>query len=147
MEEVEEKEEKEKEAPTFILKPEPVVSVEGEAAKFYCRVTGFPRPRLTWVVNGSPVVHGSQFKLTYDGMHILEILRTKDLHSGKVEVFAKNIVGEAQCFTTLEVRPKHDDYRVVLKNSPRRKHFLFFIHMIFCHECIKTRLKFIKFFF
>lgn len=122
MEETVETEEQERQAPVFVLQPEPLSVVEGEGAKFYCRVLGFPRPRLVWIVNGTPVVHGSRFKLTYDGMHILDIPRTRQFDHGKVEAYAKNIVGEAHSFTTLEIRPKHDDYRVVLKNSPRRKH-------------------------
>lgn len=51
----------------------------------------------------------------------MDIPKTRQYDHGKVEVFARNGLGEAYCWTTLEVRPRHDDYRLVLKNSPRRK--------------------------
>ncbi|CAN8024063.1 unnamed protein product, partial [Ixodes persulcatus] len=106
-------------APQFIMKPEPQTVVEGEWAKFQCRVMGHPKPRLIWVLNGHTVISGSRYKLTYDGIYHLDIPKSRQYDQGKVEVFARNFCGEAYCFTTLEVRPKHDDYRAVLKHSPR----------------------------
>ncbi|XP_067120871.1 titin [Centruroides vittatus] len=105
--------------PVFVMKPEPQNVVEGEWAKFCCRVTGYPRPRIMWVLNGNTVVTGSRYKLTYDGIYHLDIPKARQYDQGKVEVYARNAVGEACCWTTLEVRPRHDDYRLVLKNSPR----------------------------
>jgi hypothetical protein len=46
--------------PVFDLKPEPVETGEGEPAKFLVKVGGFPRPRVTWWINGSLVVSVSQ---------------------------------------------------------------------------------------
>ena len=106
-------------APMFVMAPEPVICEEGEVAKFQCRVIGYPRPRIMWVLNGSTCVNGTRFKLNYDGIHHLEVSKSRLTDSGRLEVFVRNIVGEANCFTTLEVRPKHNDYRAVLKNSPR----------------------------
>jgi len=54
-----EEEEKRKEPPQFVSKPEPVTVREGDLARFCCRVTGFPRPRVMWVVNGNTVVNVS----------------------------------------------------------------------------------------
>lgn len=41
--------------PTFVMKPEPQVVVEGEWAKFCCRVIGNPRPRIMWILNGKTI--------------------------------------------------------------------------------------------
>jgi len=109
--------------PEFVLRPEPLVVLEGECAKFCCRLVGFPKPRIIWVINGNTVVQGSRYKLRYDGMHHLEIPKSRQYDKGKVEVYAKNAVGETYAFTTLDVRPKNDDYRAVLKHSPKRKFF------------------------
>lgn len=95
--------------------------MEGEWAKFFCRVIGYPRARVLWLINGHAVPNGSRYKLSFDGMYRLDIPRTRQYDAGKVEVIARNSLGEARCSTTLDVKPKHDDYRAVLKNSPRRK--------------------------
>lgn len=42
--------------PAFDLKPEPIQVEEGETAKFMAKVSGHPRPRLTWWVNGSMII-------------------------------------------------------------------------------------------
>lgn len=44
-EEVEE-ESKPRSAPVFVSRPEPATVEEGEWARFCCRVTGHPRPRV-----------------------------------------------------------------------------------------------------
>uniref|UniRef100_T1J5H7 Ig-like domain-containing protein n=1 Tax=Strigamia maritima TaxID=126957 RepID=T1J5H7_STRMM len=110
---------RQREPPTFLVKLEPFIVDEGEWAKFRVRVTGNPKPRLTWFINGKRVVSGSRYKLSYDGMHRLDIPKARQYDHGKVEVFAKNSLGEASCATTLDVRPKRDDYRALLKRSPR----------------------------
>lgn len=51
----------------------------------------------------------------------LDIPKTRQYDNGKVEVVARNSAGESVCETTLTVKPREDDYRGVLKNSPRRK--------------------------
>lgn len=74
-----------------------------------------------WLLNGHTVVNGSRYKLTYDGMYHMDIPKTRQYDTGKVEVIARSSVGEAIAETELKVIPRHDDYRGVLKNSPRRK--------------------------
>ncbi|XP_031367951.1 titin isoform X4 [Apis dorsata] len=112
-------EEKVRAPPTFVSKPEPVTVEEGDWSRFCCRVTGHPRPRVMWIINGHTVVNGSRYKLTYDGMYHLDIPKTRQYDHGKVEVIARSSVGEARTETTLTVKPRSDDYRGVLKNSPR----------------------------
>lgn len=54
-------------------------------------------------------------------MYHLDIPKTRQYDTGKVEVLARNSCGESIAETELKVIPRHDDYRGVLKNSPRRK--------------------------
>ncbi|XP_015783235.1 titin isoform X1 [Tetranychus urticae] len=105
--------------PMFVMKPEPQTVLEGEWAKFCCRVIGYPRPRVMWVLNGNTIINGSRYKLSYDGIYHLDIPKSRQYDKGKVEVYARNILGEAHCWTSLDVRPRNDDYRAVLKHSPR----------------------------
>jgi len=52
-------EEKVRSAPIFVSKPEPVTVEEGDWSRFCCRVTGHPRPRVMWIINGHTVVNVS----------------------------------------------------------------------------------------
>lgn len=63
-----------------------------------------------------------RYKLNYDGMWHLDIPKTRQYDHGKVEVIARNSCGESRVETMLTVKSRHDDYRGVLKNSPRRKY-------------------------
>lgn len=54
-------------------------------------------------------------------MYHLDIPKTRQYDTGKVEVIARSSVGEALATTDLKVIQRKDDYRGVLKNSPRRK--------------------------
>ena len=51
----------------------------------------------------------------------MDIPKTRQYDTGKIEVVARSSVGEAMASTELTVVPRSDDYRGVLKNSPRRK--------------------------
>ncbi|XP_044003588.1 titin isoform X2 [Aphidius gifuensis] len=117
----EEEDEKDKirTAPVFVSKPEAIEVEEGDSSRFCCRVTGYPKPRVIWLINGRTVINGSRYKLTYDGMYHLDIPKTRQYDQNIVEVVAKNSVGEARCETTLTVKPNSNDYRGVLKSSPR----------------------------
>ncbi|XP_055645258.1 titin-like, partial [Toxorhynchites rutilus septentrionalis] len=110
---------KPKKEPTFVSRPESIEVEEGEWARFCCRVTGHPRPRVMWLINGHTVVNGQRYKLTYDGMYHFDIPKTRQYDTGKVEVIARSSVGEAIASCELKITPRHDDYRGVLKNSPR----------------------------
>lgn len=52
-------EEKVRAPPTFVSKPELVTVEEGDWSRFCCRVTGHPRPRVMWIINGHTVVNVS----------------------------------------------------------------------------------------
>ena len=52
-------EDKPRQAPVFVSKPEAYTVTEGDCARFCCRVTGFPRPRVMWLINGHTIVNVS----------------------------------------------------------------------------------------
>nr|XP_029725955.1 titin-like isoform X8 [Aedes albopictus] len=111
---------KPKKEPAFVSKPESIEVEEGEWARFCCRVTGHPKPRVMWLINGHTVVNGQRYKLTYDGMYHFDIPKTRQYDTGKIEVIARSSVGEAVARCELKITPRRDDYRGVLKNSPRQ---------------------------
>jgi hypothetical protein len=112
--------ETEKFKPCFVTKPEAVSTTEGGSARFCCRVTGYPKPRVMWLINGHTVINGSRHKLIYDGMWHLDIPKCQDRDGGKIEVIARNQCGEAYATTTLTVKRRKDDYRSVLKHNVKR---------------------------
>uniref|UniRef100_A0A3Q2Y5K0 Ig-like domain-containing protein n=1 Tax=Hippocampus comes TaxID=109280 RepID=A0A3Q2Y5K0_HIPCM len=42
----------EKTKPDIVLLPEPTRVLEGDVARFRCRVTGYPAPKVNWYLNG-----------------------------------------------------------------------------------------------
>lgn len=65
----------------------------------------------------------------------LDIPKTRQYDHGKVEVVARNSAGETKVETVLNVKPRGDDYRGVLKNSPRRE-FIDSIESISTLQCV-----------
>ncbi|XP_074662091.1 titin-like isoform X2 [Tubulanus polymorphus] len=119
MPDMSQEEEKPPQPPAIDLKPEPVVVDEGEPAKFLVKVSGHPRPRVVWWINGSIIASGTRFKLSYDGMmHYLEIPKCREYDAGQIRVTAKNKSGEAFASTDLEVQSK-EDWRSRLKRTPK----------------------------
>lgn len=47
---------KKRHPPSIDLKPEPIEVAEGEPAKFMVKVSGHPRPRVTWWVNETQIM-------------------------------------------------------------------------------------------
>lgn len=64
-------------------------------------------------------------------MYHFDIPKTRQYDTGKIEVIARNSVGEAMARCELKVVARSDDYRGVLKNSPRRKYLPVFISDIY----------------
>ena len=56
-------------------------------------------------------------------MYHFDIPRTRQYDTGKIEVIARSSAGEAMATCQLNITARKDDYRGVLKNSPRRKYF------------------------
>lgn len=61
-------------------------------------------------------------------MYHFDIPKTRQYDNGKIEVIARSSVGETLATTELKVVQRKDDYRGVLKNSPRRKYFRLTMH-------------------
>merc|ERR1719402_236644 len=68
----------ERSKPCFMTKPEPVLAVQGSSARFCCRVTGYPKPRVMWLINGQTIINGARRKLIFDGMWHMEIPRVTE---------------------------------------------------------------------
>ena len=59
--------ETEKFKPCFVTKPEAVTTTDGGSARFCCRVTGYPKPRVMWLINGHTVINVS--------INVLEVVK------------------------------------------------------------------------
>lgn len=55
-------------------------------------------------------------------MYHMDIPKTRQYDTGKIEVVARSSIGEALATAELKVVQRKDDYRGVLKNSPRREY-------------------------
>uniref|UniRef100_A0A8C8AEP7 Ig-like domain-containing protein n=1 Tax=Otus sunia TaxID=257818 RepID=A0A8C8AEP7_9STRI len=84
---------KEKQKPEIVLVPEPARVLEGETARFRCRVTGYPLPKVNWYLNGQLIRKSKRFRLRYDGIYYLDIVDCKSYDTGEVRVTAENPEG------------------------------------------------------
>ena len=83
--------------------------IDGEEARFVCKVTGNPMPVVTWYHNGQLVVDNQDFNIAYDkntGECILHILEVFPQDTGKYECVATNTYGRAVTHATLLVEGK-----------------------------------------
>uniref|UniRef100_A0A672QCN4 Titin n=1 Tax=Sinocyclocheilus grahami TaxID=75366 RepID=A0A672QCN4_SINGR len=110
----------EKTKPEIVLLPEPVRVTEGETAKFRCRVTGYPTPKVNWYLNGLLIRKSKRFRLLFDGIHYLEIVDAKPYDSGDVKVLAENPEGVAEHLVKFEIQQK-EDFRSILRRAPEVK--------------------------
>ncbi|KAK7169443.1 hypothetical protein R3I93_005419 [Phoxinus phoxinus] len=110
----------EKTKPEIVLLPEPIRVFEGENAKYRCRVTGYPTPKVNWYLNGQLIRKSKRFKLHYDGIHYLEITDCKSYDSGDVKLLAESPEGTAEHTVKLEIQQK-EDFRSILRRVPEMK--------------------------
>ncbi|XP_049450272.1 titin-like [Epinephelus fuscoguttatus] len=113
-------EEIEKTKPEIVLLPEPASVLEGDIARFRCRVTGYPAPKVNWYLNGQLIRKSKRYRLRYDGIYYLEITEIKSYDSGEVKVVADNILGSAEHTVKLEIKQK-EDFRTHLRRAPEGK--------------------------
>nr|XP_046259560.1 titin-like isoform X2 [Scatophagus argus] len=113
-------EETEKMKPEIVLLPEPVRVVEGDTARFRCRVTGYPAPKVNWYLNGQLIRKSKRYRLRYDGIYYLEITEIKSYDSGEVKVVADNNLGSAEHTVKLDIQQK-EDFRTHLRRAPEAK--------------------------
>lgn len=113
-------EETEKMKPEIVLLPEPARVLEGETARFRCRVTGYPSPKVNWYLNGQLIRKSKRYRLRYDGIYYLEITEVKSYDSGEVKVVADNNLGSVEHTVKLEIQQK-EDFRTHLRRAPEAK--------------------------
>uniref|UniRef100_A0A3Q4I293 Ig-like domain-containing protein n=1 Tax=Neolamprologus brichardi TaxID=32507 RepID=A0A3Q4I293_NEOBR len=113
-------EETEKMKPEIVLLPEPIRVLEGETARFRCRVTGYPTPKVNWYLNGQLIRKSKRYRLRYDGIYYLEITDIKPYDSGEVRVVADNNLGSVEHVVKLEIQQK-EDFRTHLRRAPEAK--------------------------
>nr|XP_027799788.1 titin-like [Marmota flaviventris] len=111
---------KEKQKPDIVLFPEPVRVLEGETARFRCRVTGYPQPKVNWYLNGQLIRKSKRFRVRYDGIHYLDIVDCKSYDTGEVKVTAENPEGVIEHKVKLEIQQR-EDFRSVLRRAPEPK--------------------------
>ncbi|NXE21879.1 TITIN protein, partial [Ardeotis kori] len=112
---------KEKQKPELVLVPEPARILEGETARFRCRVTGYPLPKVNWYLNGQLIRKSKRFRLRYDGIYYLDIVDCKSYDTGEVKVTAENPEGFIEHKVRLEIQQR-EDFRSVLRRAPEPKH-------------------------
>ncbi|NXM71581.1 TITIN protein, partial [Serilophus lunatus] len=112
---------KEKQKPEIVLVPEPARVLEGETARFRCRVTGYPVPKVNWYLNGQLIRKSKRFRLRYDGIYYLDIVDCKSYDTGEVRVTAENPEGFIEHKVRLEIQQR-EDFRSVLRRAPEPKH-------------------------
>lgn len=78
-------------------------------------------------------------------MYHLDIPKTRQYDTGKIEVIARSSVGETLATTDLKVIQRKDDYRGVLKNSPRRKFLTLPLNVYFAQEILTKITPLLKF--
>ncbi|CAG5962715.1 unnamed protein product, partial [Menidia menidia] len=113
-------EDSEKTKPEIVLLPDPVRVLEGDIARFRCRVTGYPAPKVNWYLNGQLIRKSKRYKLRYDGIYYLEITDIKSYDSGEVRVVADNPLGTTEHTVKLEIQQR-EDFRAVLRRAPETK--------------------------
>ena len=113
-------EEAEKMKPEIVLLPEPARVLEGDTARFRCRVTGYPAPKVNWYLNGQLIRKSKRYRLRYDGIYYLEVTDIKPYDSGEVRVVADNNLGSAEYTVKLEIQQK-EDFRTHLRRAPEGK--------------------------
>lgn len=74
-------------------------------------------------------------------MYHLDIPKTRQYDTGKIEIIARSSCGEAMASAELKVIPRSDDYRGVLKNSPKRKFIILKTPNNFIHNFLTYHLK------
>uniref|UniRef100_A0A8D2JG77 Ig-like domain-containing protein n=1 Tax=Varanus komodoensis TaxID=61221 RepID=A0A8D2JG77_VARKO len=95
----------------------PARVLEGEIARFRCRVTGYPLPKVNWYLNGQLIRKSKRFRLRYDGIYYLDIVDCKSYDTGEVKVIAENPEGSVEHRVRIEIQQR-EDFRSVLRRAP-----------------------------
>ncbi|KAA0716077.1 Myosin light chain kinase, smooth muscle [Triplophysa tibetana] len=100
-----ESEEKVPMKPTFTTVIKDVEVVEGSAARFDCKIEGYPDPEVVWFKDDQPIKETRHFQIDYDedGNCSLVISEVSGEDDSKYTCKAMNSVGEATCTAELIV--------------------------------------------
>lgn len=93
------------EAPTFSSVIQDVEVVEGSAARFDCKIEGYPDPEIVWYKDDQPIKETRHFQIDYeeDGHCSLVISEVCPDDDAKYTCKAVNSLGEASCTAELLV--------------------------------------------
>lgn len=91
------------EAPRFTTELTTVTVEHGKPVTLSCVVIGNPRPVVTWILDGEPLIESDTYVTEYhdDGTVILHIIETYQEDEGEYSVEAKNPFGTVH--TTAEL--------------------------------------------
>ncbi|XP_077393191.1 myosin light chain kinase, smooth muscle [Festucalex cinctus] len=91
--------------PTFSAVIRDVEVVEGSAARFHCKIEGYPDPEVVWYKDEQPIKETRHFQIDYDedGNCSLVISEVSGDDDAKYTVKAVNNLGEATCTAELLV--------------------------------------------
>ena len=82
----------------------------GETADFNCKVTGEPKPDITWYFNGKQLEHkGIYAMFTENQLQVLEVHDVSPEELGTYTVSAKNPLGEVSCSADLQFEGTTED--------------------------------------
>ncbi|TRY98349.1 hypothetical protein DNTS_007747 [Danionella cerebrum] len=93
------------EAPSFSLSIQDVEVVEGSAARFDCKIEGYPDPEVVWYKDEQPIKETRHFQIDYEenGHCSLVISEVCPDDDAKYTCKAVNSLGEASCTAELMV--------------------------------------------
>lgn len=91
--------------PKFEEELQPITTMDGQMITFTCKVTGKPRPEVTWYRNGKLIEENKDVSITYleDGTCTLAINETFPEDSGDYTCKAVNAAGEVSTTAPLVV--------------------------------------------
>jgi hypothetical protein len=93
------------EAPVFTKQLSDVIIELSQTAVFECVVTGIPKPKVSWLVEDTPIEEGPKYSLGYQDN--VATLKVKDVSMDDSPIFvtckAENVAGEARTSAELAV--------------------------------------------
>ena len=100
-------------SPQILLSPVNQSVSDGDPVNFTCRVTGVPRPKLTWTLDGRKLPLGiNQRKFERDSFleSFLEMQRATKEMAGTYKCTAENKANRTSYSTTLQVFGRFDNF-------------------------------------
>lgn len=97
--------EKKKEKPVFLSQLSPSAVTFGETATFTVKVSGFPKPTVSWSHNGKMIKSSTVYKMIEEKEEYrLIITKVTEEYEGEYSCTATNRFGQTTCTTYLEVK-------------------------------------------